>query len=226
MYAITHASAALVLKRKYPRVGLWPLLISVQLVELLWIIFTYLGIEHFHATPNAIHLNFLPYSHSVFTGAVLAALAWGMGKTAHRSNLGVALALGIFSHIVLDIIHHEPNIALLPLARSPMLGLNLQGYPLLDFVVELAFCVACWKIFQGSRGLLVGIVIFNLLNIPLMFPPQGSLMPIVEHPMILPTVILVQVVATWIFVWWFGRRTIYLGDTSPGMLSASFREKL
>ena len=149
LYAITHASAALVLKRKYPRVGLWPLLISVQLVELLWIVFTYLGIEHFRATPNAIHLDFLTYSHSVFTGALLAVLAWGMGKAAHRSNLGVAIGLGIFSHIVLDII-----------------------------------------------------------------------------PMILPTVILVQVVATWLFVWWFGRRTIYLGDTSPGMLSGSFRQEL
>ncbi len=136
-----------------------------------------------------------------------------MGKTTHRSNLGVALALGIFSHIVLDIIHHEPNIAILPMAWGPLLGLNLQGSPLLDFVVELAFCVACWKIFQGSRGLLLGIIIFNLLNIPLMFPRAGSIMPLVEHPMILPTVILVQVAATWLFVWWFGRRTIYLGDT-------------
>jgi hypothetical protein len=104
--------------------------------------------------------------------------------------------------------------------------LNLQGYPVLDFIVELAFCVGCWKIFQGSRGLLVGIVIFNLLNIPLMFPRAGSLTPIVEHPFILPTVILVQIVATWLVVWWFGRGRIYLGDTSPGTLSASFREKL
>jgi len=226
MYAITHASAALVLKRKYPRVGLWPLLISVQLVELLWIGFTYLSIEHFRVTPDAIHLDFLPYSHSVFTGALLAVIAWGMGKTAHRSNVGAAIGLGIFSHIVLDIIHHEPNITLLPMAWGPQLGLNLQGYPLLDFVVELAFCVACWKIFRGSRGLLIGIIIFNLLNIPLMFPRPGSLTPIVEHPFILPTVILVQIVATWLFVWWFGRRTISLGDTSPGTLAASFREKL
>jgi len=149
-----------------------------------------------------------------------------MGKTARRSNLGVALALGIVSHIVLDIIHHEPNIAILPLAWGPLLGLNLQGSPLLDFVVELAFCVACWKIFQGSRGLLLGIIIFNLLNIPLMFPRAGSIMTIVERPMILPTVILVQVVATWLFVWWFGRRTIYLGDTPPGTLSGSFRKEL
>jgi hypothetical protein len=136
-----------------------------------------------------------------------------MGKSVHRSNVGTAIALGIFSHIVLDIIHHEPNITLLPLAWGPRLGLNLQGYPLLDFFVELVFCVACWRMFRGSRGLLVGIIIFNLLDIPLMFPRPGSLTPIVEHPFILPTVILVQIVSTWLLVWWLGRGTIYLEGT-------------
>jgi len=191
----------------------------VQLVELLWVVFTYLGIEHARVTPDAIHLDFLPYSHSVFTGALLAALALLMGRSVHRSNVGIAIALGIFSHIVLDIIHHEPNIALLPIAWGPRLGLNLQGYPFLDFIVELGFCIACWKIFGGSRGLLIGIVIFNLINIPLMFPRPGSLTPIIEHPAVLPTLILVQIVATWMLVWWLGRRTIYLEDTSPGTRS-------
>jgi membrane-bound metal-dependent hydrolase YbcI (DUF457 family) len=177
---------------------------------------TYLSIEHFRATPDAIHLDFLPYSHSVFTGALLAALAWMMGKSANRSNVGAAIAIGIFSHIVLDIIHHEPNIALLPIAWGPRFGLNLQGYPYLDFVVELGFCVACWKMFGGSRGLLIGIVIFNVLNIPLMVPRPGSLTPIVEHPFILPSVILVQIVATWLLVWWFGRQTIFVEGTLSG----------
>jgi hypothetical protein len=198
----------------------------VQLVELLWVVFTYLGIEHARVTPDAIHLDFLPYSHSVFTGALLAAIALLMGKTVHRSNVGIAIALGIFSHIVLDIIHHEPNITLLPMAWGPRLGLNLQGYPLLDFIVELGFCIGCWKIFGGSRGLLIGIVIFNLINIPLMFPRPGSLTPIIEHPAVLPTLILVQIVSTWLLVWWLGRRTIYLEDTSPGTRSRSLREEL
>jgi hypothetical protein len=139
-----------------------------------------------------------------------------MGKSARRSNLGVAMALGILSHILLDIIHHEPNIALLPMTRGPLIGLNLQGYPVLDFIVELVFCIACWKIFGGSRGLLTGIVIFNLLNIPLMFPLAGSLTLIVQHPSILPTIILIQVVATWLLVWWLGKPTIFLEDTLPG----------
>ena len=66
-----------------------------------------------------------------------------MAKSVHRSNIGAALALGILSHIVLDIIQHEPNITLLPMEWGPRLGLNLQGYPVLDFLVELAFCIAC-----------------------------------------------------------------------------------
>lgn len=214
-YAISHASAALVLKKRYPRVGLWPLLISVQLVELLWIIFTYLGIEHARITPDAIHLDFIPYSHSVGTGALLAALAWGMGKSVRRAKVGTAIALGIFSHIVLDIIHHEPNIAVLPMAWGPRFGLNLQGYPVLDFFVELGFCVLCWQIFGGSRGLLVGIVIFNLINLPFMFPRDGTFAPFVEHPMLLPTLILIQILGTWFLVWWLGRSRIFLEEASP-----------
>jgi hypothetical protein len=214
-YAITHASAALALKRKFPRVGLLPLLISVQFVELLWILFTFLGIEHARITPDAIHLDFLPYSHSVTTGLVLAAITWGFGKAGRRTNVGMAIALGILSHILLDIIHHEPNIALLPMQWGPQFGLNLQVYPILDFLVELAFCLVCWAFFHGTRGLLIGIVIFNLLNIPFMFPRSQMFVPLIEHPNILPTLILVEVVATCLAVWWLGKGTILLEDAMP-----------
>jgi membrane-bound metal-dependent hydrolase YbcI (DUF457 family) len=186
-------------------VGLWPLLIAVQLVELLWIVFTYLGIEHVRTTADRVHLDFLPYSHSIFTGVFLAALAWGFGKGVRRTYVGAAVALAILSHIALDIIQHEPNIAIFPLAWGPRLGLNLQGYPLADFIVELAFCVACWMIFGGSRGLLIGIVVFNLLNIPLMFPRPGTGTMIAAHPALLPTIILIQVASSWLMVWWLAQ---------------------
>src|SRR5690349_6577756 len=207
-YAIAHASTALVLKRRYPRIGLWPLLISVQFVELLWILFTYLSIEHSRITPTAVHLDFLPYSHSIGTGILLAALAIAFGKVGRRTSVGIAVALGVLSHILLDIIQHEPNIALLPMAWGPRIGLNLQAIPLLDFLVELIFCIACWKIFVGSRELLIGLVVFNLLNLPLMFAPGTFLVDLANHPFILPTVILIQVVATWLVVWWFAREKV------------------
>jgi membrane-bound metal-dependent hydrolase YbcI (DUF457 family) len=188
---------------------LWPLLISVQFVELLWILFTYLGIERSRITPDAVHLGFLPYSHSIGTGVLLAALAIAFGRVGRRTSVGVAVALGVLSHIVLDIIQHEPNIALLPMAWGPRIGLNLQSIPLLDFLVELLFCIACWKFFGGSRELLIGLAIFNLIDLPVMFMPRALVADVANHPFILPTAILFQVVATWLVVWWFAKDRLF-----------------
>jgi hypothetical protein len=45
MYAISHAATALALKRQFPTALLWPLLICVQAIELLWVAFVYAGVE-------------------------------------------------------------------------------------------------------------------------------------------------------------------------------------
>ena len=213
-YAIAHASTALLIKRRFPRVGLWPLLIAVQFVELLWVLFSYLGIEHAQVTPDAVHLDFIPYSHSIGTGLLLAGLAIAFGRAGRRTAVGTAVALGVLSHVVLDIIHHEPNIALLPIAWGPRIGLNLQAIPWLDFLVELMFCIGCWKVFGGTRGLLIGIVVFNLINLPLMFPPHGTFSALASSPAKLPTIILLDIVATWLVVWTLAKKTI-VTDTSP-----------
>jgi hypothetical protein len=74
--------------------------------------------------------------------------------------------------------------------------------------------VACWKIFGGSRALLIGIVILNLaFNLPIMFPARGIIAFIAAHPFTLPTLILVQVVVSWAVVWWFGREKMFLEST-------------
>ncbi|HEY7235917.1 MAG TPA: hypothetical protein VH539_17300 [Gemmatimonadaceae bacterium] len=222
MYAITHTTTALLIKRRWPSAGLWPLLISVQAIELLWVLFVYTGIERPEYTANAIHLNFLPYSHSVGSTMLVALGVWayaryGMGNRA----LATALAVGVMSHVILDIIHHEPNIMLLPAAVGPRLGLNLQGVPLLDFVVELLYCVACWWIFRGTIGLLVGIVVLSLMNLPLMFPRAGTGTLLARHPAILPTVILAQIVMAWVVVWYLARmpRATGRGADSPPIVS-------
>ena len=57
MYAINHAATALLLKKKAPAAPLWPLLVSVQLVELLWVLFNYIGIEYFTIRDGHLHLD-------------------------------------------------------------------------------------------------------------------------------------------------------------------------
>lgn len=208
MYAITHASTALAIKRRWPTTGLWPLLISVQAIEILWVVFVYAGIERPEYTADSVHLNFLPYSHSIGSTALVALGFWvyarfGLGNR----RLATALAVGVMSHVVLDIIHHEPNIMLLPAPIGPRLGLDLQGVPALDFVVELLYCVACWWIFRGTKGLLVGVVLLNLMNLPLMFPRPGTGTMLAARPAVLPTVILFQILLTWAVVWLLGRDT-------------------
>jgi len=212
MYAITHASTALILKQRFRVRPLWPLLVSVQAIELLWVVFVYSGIEHVRYTADAVHLDFLPYSHSIGTTAAIALLGWLFYRYGrHQPALAAAVALGVMSHVVLDLIHHEPDIALLPMAPGPRFGLNLQGWPAADLIVELLFGLVCWFIFGGSRALLIAIVAFNLANIPFMFPQAGTGARLAEHPAILPTVILVQIVLTWLAVWYFASRRSSLG---------------
>lgn len=208
MYAISHASTALVLKRAYPDAGLWPLLIAVQLVELIWVVLTYLGIEHVRIVGDTVHLDFLPYSHSVMTGVVLALLVLAVMRPEQRRDVGLAIALGVLSHIALDIIHHEPDIHLAPLAATPAIGFGLVKFPLFDFLVESAYCIVCWRYFRGSVALLAGIVLFNLLNLATMFPRAGTGATLAAHPAILTSLILIEILLTWIAVWWLARKTL------------------
>jgi len=206
MYAMTHAVTTLLIKKRYPSASLWALLVSVQAIELLWVVFVYAGIERPEYTADTVHLNFLPYSHSIASAALVALLAWAWLRIGRGQRLlATAVAIGVVSHVVLDIIHHEPDIALLPMAAGPRLGLGLALHPAIDFLVEVLYCVGCWLVFRGSLGLLVAIVVFNVWNLPLMFPRPGTGMLLAQHPAVLPTVILAQILVTWWAVAHFSR---------------------
>jgi hypothetical protein len=207
MYAITHAATALIIKRRFRSAPVWPLLVSVQAIELLWVAFVYVGIEHVSYSSDAVHLDFLPYSHSVASTAAVAVMTWIFVRyRQHQPAVAVALALGIASHVFLDFVHHEPDIALLPFPIGARFGLGLATWPVADLLVELLYGAMCWLAFGGGKGLLVAIVGLNLVNIPLMFPRPGTGTMLAERPQLLPTVILVQIVLTWSAIWYFSRR--------------------
>jgi hypothetical protein len=209
MYAINHAATALVLKRRFPDAALWPVLVAVQLVELLWVVFNYTGVEHVAYTRDAVHLDFLPYSHSLVTGVGLGLVAWlllrGRGNGA---SLAAAVGLGIVSHVLLDVIMHEPDIAVWPAGGAPRIGLGLYDWPYAALVVEMLYGIFCWWYFRGRAALLVVIVAINLLDLAFMLPHPGEGLMFARHPAMLPTIILVQIVVTWLLVAWLaaGRR--------------------
>lgn len=215
MFAMDHAATALVLARRYPRVPLPALLLSVQLMELVWVGLNLLGVERSSTsaavhTVADVHLSYMPFSHSVATmlGVALGAagVLWVLTR---RRDLAAAVGLGIASHLVLDLLVHAPDLALAPGLPSPMLGLGLYASaPWAAFVLELAYGVLCWRIFRGGRALLVVVVVFNLANASMFFaaiPGPEELLP--SRPLLLPLLVLAQIATTLVLTGAFARRS-------------------
>jgi membrane-bound metal-dependent hydrolase YbcI (DUF457 family) len=214
MFAIDHAATALLVKRGFPSVPMTPILISVQVMEFAWVALNYLGIEQTttEATVGSVadlHLAYIPYSHSVGTAVVAALAAWlVIEKGFRRAALGRAVGLGIISHLILDLLTHAPDIMVWPGLASPKLGLGLyESAPLAAFIVELAYGIVCWAFYRGSRGLLAVIIIGNFANLSLLSPAiPGPEHYLAGRPMLIVTVVLVQIVATLLLVRLFARR--------------------
>lgn len=199
MYAAAHTSLALVAKRQRPTASLIALMVTAQATELLWVVLTSLGIEHptvdAHGT---LHLEYLPYSHSLLIGLGGAAILWAVLRYAsHRPDLAGVFGWLAASHIVLDLIQHEPNVRIVPWMSHPAMGLNLQANPWLDAGVETALCVACWAYYRGSLKLLAALIALNIFNLPLMLGGEGGSSPMAVHRLLLPAVITVTIVLAW-----------------------------
>jgi len=206
MYAINHAATALILKKKEPTAPIWPLLISTQVLELLWVLFNYIGIEHFSIEDGKIHLAHLPYSHSVFSGVAIAILSYAVIRWGFRNRkLALVFAIGVFSHVVLDVIFHEKDILLSPFSDRPAWGLGIINFPILDFILEFAYGIFCWWYFKGNKALLITIVVFNILDFPIMLASGDAVNIFISYPFLLPTFILFQMIITWYFVWRYSR---------------------
>jgi hypothetical protein len=102
-------------------------------MEFAWVALNYLGVERTSTdgevkTVANIHLAYMPWSHSVAIPLIGALLVWLMAdKMFGRKTFGLALGLGIISHLVLDLLTHNRDIVPWPGRSSPAFGLGLYG---------------------------------------------------------------------------------------------------
>ena len=170
-----HFAAAAAMKAKEPRAPTWALVVGVQLCDLLFALFWALGIERATKTPGeaaGFRLDFIDWSHSLVTTIGWAAM---YGALFFKRGRAVALwcALAVFSHFVLDVVMHPPDMALWP-HSSVHLGLGLWTHRPLWWFVELAFVVACLGYYVARRRPVrpwawVGlgtVVVLHVLNSP------------------------------------------------------------
>jgi membrane-bound metal-dependent hydrolase YbcI (DUF457 family) len=183
-------------------------------MEFAWVTLNYLGVERTTTESTVrsvadIHLAYMPYSHSLGTALFAALAAWLIiEKGFHRAVLGRAVGLGIMSHLILDLLTHGHDIVLWPGLQSAKLGLGLyEAAPFAAFIVELAYGIFCWRVYQGSRGLLALIVIGNLANLSFLSPAiPGPESFLAGRPLLLATVVFIQIVVTLVLVGVLARR--------------------
>jgi hypothetical protein len=213
MNAINHAATALLINKKWPGVPIIPVLISVQLVEFLWVAFNILGVEITTTKAQVravsdIHLIHMPYSHSIAATAVLSIAVWlVVAKLLKRPGWGVALVVAVSSHIVLDLATHVQDIALLPGMSTPMFGSGLYGFPLLALAIETLYGVWCWWVYRGSTALLAVILALNMAA--LSFYAPGIVGPEVflsGRPVLFATFIGCHIIVGLVTIGFFARR--------------------
>jgi membrane-bound metal-dependent hydrolase YbcI (DUF457 family) len=208
MFAINHAATALIIKKEFVNVSIIWLLISVQFMEIWWTILNFLRIEKTTTEKEVryvgdVHLSYMPFSHSITTMVGVAFLAWlVISKGLNQPSVGIAVSIGVISHLILDLITHSDDIVLAPFIKGPKFGLGLYAkYPMVAFVLEIGYGIFCWWIYKGGWALLVTIVVFNLANISMFSSVvTGIEKHMANRPSLIAIVILIQIVVTLILV--------------------------
>ncbi|TGJ98734.1 hypothetical protein EHQ53_11995 [Leptospira langatensis] len=135
MTGIGHLSSAFLVKSKFKDVPLWILLISTEVVELVWIV---LNLNPFGFSPPLefmkIELPFLyignmkllsqQYSHSLVGGILIGIVFFFLLKSLKVSSATryIAVALAASGHWFLDLLVHDHDLKLLPLSSAPIIG--------------------------------------------------------------------------------------------------------
>ena len=170
---VGHYGPAFAAKAASKSIPLWVVFVAVQLVDVWWAVFVLLGIEKVRIVPgitatNPLDLYYMPYTHSL-VGAVLWSTAAGfiyyLVRRVDGSLAALIVGAAVFSHWVLDLLVHRPD---LPLYDDTFkVGLGLWNYPVPAFLLELGVLFGGMYLYLKatepvSRAGRYGMVIFGI----------------------------------------------------------------
>ena len=150
-----HYATALAAKAIEPRAPLWTLIAGAQLVDIGWSALVIAGIERGRIDPalpgSPLVLEHMPWTHSL-----PAAIAWSvaaiiLAKLLLRSPMRVAVVIGavVFSHWLLDLLVHRPDLELYP--SGPKLGFGLWNMEVPEQAVEIGLLGLGAMFWAGQR---------------------------------------------------------------------------
>ena len=126
---VGHFAVALGAKRAAPQLPLALLFVAVQWADILWPVLILCGVERAEIHPGIttvtpLDLQFIPYSHSLVLSLVWACAFALLGLRKRDPKAAAILALAVFSHFVLDVVSHRPDMPLSPFSEV-RIGLGL-----------------------------------------------------------------------------------------------------
>lgn len=136
-----HFGLAAAVKAKSPNIPLWALLVSTQLLDIVFLPLFIAGIESMQPVAGNGYGGYLfqaYYSHSLL-GALLIALLTGLAANRFWGRRGgVILSSVVFSHWILDLLVHRADLPILPgnLGDLPLLGLGLWNFTMASILIE------------------------------------------------------------------------------------------
>jgi hypothetical protein len=157
-----HYGLAAGVKSWAPRLPLWALMLSTFLLDVVFIFLNVAGLEYITpANPaqgnsygNALIHAY--YTHSLVGALLIAAVAGALAAWRWGQRGGVTIAAVVFSHWVLDLVVHRPDLPILPgnAGNLPLLGFGLWQLPVASAVLELALVLAgAYLYYRSATGL-------------------------------------------------------------------------
>ncbi|MDE2563516.1 MAG: hypothetical protein KGL48_14835 [Sphingomonadales bacterium] len=137
--------------RRAPKLG--TLFVAAQLVDWLFFAFLLTGAEHMRMVPgftamNPMDLYDMPYTHSLmgslFWSVLFGALVWTATKD---RAAGLIAGVVVFSHWLLDLLVHAPDLTIA--GSPPKFGLGLWNYPSIEMPLEVGITLAALVFYRA-----------------------------------------------------------------------------
>ena len=156
---VAHYAPAFALKavRKSPALAAG--FLAVQLVDIGFFTLTYFGVEKWRPDPSLegmrkIDLYYMPYTHSLVGVLVWAfaagALAWLLSPTGRKAIAGAIIASLVFSHWLLDLVVHRPDLALFD--DHDKVGFGLWNFPAIAMPLEICLLLIGFAVYLSATA--------------------------------------------------------------------------
>ncbi|MCD5316425.1 hypothetical protein [Kineosporia babensis] len=170
-----HFGVAAAVKAAEQRTPLWALMLATVWLDVLFVPLLLTGIEYMEDVPGTVggygeSYIYADYTHSLIGALLIAVLTGWVAMHWWGRRSGLVIGAVVFSHWLLDLVVHRPDMPVLPgnLGDLPRMGLGLWKLGEVALLVEVALLLIGMALYwratrrarmsEGKPGFVVGLM--------------------------------------------------------------------